>query len=88
MKLIFREDLHFWPIRVLMCYFYINKSVTYYFFRLGQILLKIKLFKNQGDYKLLLFIKKSWFYVYQKKVIINLNKKKFTFFIIFVVLLN
>lgn len=59
MKLIFREDLNFWPIRVLMCHFNINKFVTYYFFRLGQIFLKIRLFKNQGDYKLLFFIKKN-----------------------------
>jgi len=46
----FIKPLHFWPMRLLLCYFPLPRMVTMPLYSLGQAIMKIPFFNTMGDY--------------------------------------
>lgn len=51
------EQLHFWPVRLLLCYFDVPPRITQFLYALGQQLLSMGVLHDGGDYKAIVAIK-------------------------------
>ncbi len=53
-----KGEFHFWPVRLSLCFFNPPKIITRLWYRVGKLLLKMRIFRGLGDYSYFVCTKK------------------------------